>query len=1397
MGSGTRDAVAVRHRHGRLSLVMGGPWRAAWRVARVISVALVAAVVTAAMVPAPAAASISGCPEANPTYFDACGPTFTQPAWGDGGGWTDPSKYSTIQLADLNGDGKDELIARNDQGLEIYWFDTSVGQWRPQVDANGVQQVLTDFASPAPGTTPATDWTKPEYYSTIQTAHIDGNAKAQVLARFADGMHVYYFQPGPGGSINGGTWSLISRGGPFSDAAGWNVPSRYETITTGSVTAGAPGTTDLIGRGPGGLVAYAWDGSGWSALPLAQNAANASFNDANCALPSCWQLFRTRALGGAGQTVLGRPGGFPLQLQQYDPGSNSWSSSNIFGQAFSDVPGQGSDCPFPGTSDCLGSSPSYYDTLGAADVNGDGADEVFARAADGLRVKSASLTGGTTYDDQGGGITFAGVWNRAQNVPGAIDGTETSSAQDGRVFFNATPGSVIQVIGPVGPGLGQFAVVLDPRSRQFIFVNQSAPRRREQQVLFQGTVPSTADGEVQLAYGGGGTITIDAIRTYPSLQRVWKPLPTLAALAGPASSVQPGLWGSIRTGDVLGNGRDQVLALDGKGLQIYSYDPGSNAWSEAQPSMPLTLTNEWMTNPAYYSTIRVGDVDGDGRADVVVRGPYGIRTFFYNRRGTGGWESYLPGGYPDFPSRQCPSGVTGPCGQPAAFQDLNTQALTHGAITTGHIRDVWTMNTPDTTTLATLQTNLAGPLVGNCSNETNLAPPTYATCVPPAASSTYNASDWTAVVNEMLSEAYDAEQVVDQFNDLNTIRQRIFESESGTLPAIANELQLAGAAGNTASFNLQGFFGGASGIAASIAGAFEGGAQLSAGLWVASELISMLPSASDTANSSFQTTYAGLLDKFAAAQDEMSDQWSAQLQQVLGDQGLLRLVGQLRSRGTWKLDINGMVGASREAFALHIYQALLPTMYQRYVITNCVDTNTVTCDGTSLPSGAYVTNHTSTSATFLGPADANPCATYYGPVCDYSDEPGTIPDSVAKIVWGPVSSDCTNTPGEPGTVWHYGCSLGVPIATSISADSPGWTFTTQAGNPVVNALGGAGGAARALPGKVRARGPGLSLSGHAPTATAGARAARDVLGPLRFSGRVFLSGELRLRQMRVVMERTLFEHGRREELALSGPNRRLRPFALRHVRGGLFTIRRSGVQVRLNLRRLDVRGGARLDLQLTARTRDVRALCSVLPASVSLDGRPLELETRLQLRDRGLTEPVTLRQRWRCTRDHNGEFTGIAPMQPRPVAARAGLTVRMQPPVAAASGRRAIVLVTVTNRRRSRSGRAVSSLWNLRITGTAGGPRRTVRRRELRAGRSRTIRLALTVPTTARPTVCVRVSAAADSARTDSARRCARVARAAPIAGLGSVRASPAARGWAAVRLALDDLAGAMGATWR
>jgi hypothetical protein len=120
-----------------------------------------------------------------------------------------------------------------------------------------------------------------------------------------------------------------------------------------------------------------------------------------------------------------------------------------------------------------------------------------------------------------------------------------------------------------------------------------------------------------------------------------------------------------------------------------------------------------------------------------------------------------------------------------------------------------------------------------------------------------------------------------------------------------------------------------------------------------------------------------------------------------------------------------------------------------------------------------------------------------------------------------------------------------------------------------------------------------------------------------------------------------------------------------------------------------------------------------------------------------------------------------------------------------ASGRRATVLVTVSNRRRARPSRVVSSLWNLRITGSAGGVPRTVHVKELRARRSRTVRLTVPVPRRARGRVCVRIAANAASARGAGALRCARSAGAPPITGCPATRTAscpPAANRHAAVR---------------
>lgn len=45
-------------------------------------------------------------------YNTSAGPIFTLPQWADANDWSEARYYSTIQLADIDGDGADELLAR-------------------------------------------------------------------------------------------------------------------------------------------------------------------------------------------------------------------------------------------------------------------------------------------------------------------------------------------------------------------------------------------------------------------------------------------------------------------------------------------------------------------------------------------------------------------------------------------------------------------------------------------------------------------------------------------------------------------------------------------------------------------------------------------------------------------------------------------------------------------------------------------------------------------------------------------------------------------------------------------------------------------------------------------------------------------------------------------------------------------------------------------------------------------------------------------------------------------------------------------------------------------------------------------------------------------------------------
>jgi hypothetical protein len=161
----------------------------------------------------------------------AARPTFTPaPAFSDAGGWAQPQYYSTIHCADVDGDGKAEVLARGVDGVQVWDLDQG--------------DLWAGWPSPA-DLTDAENWNHPPYYSTIRYADIDGDGRAELLVRGTAGIRAYKFDPVTR------TWSRLPDGPPLSDASGWGNPQFYSTIQCADVDG--DGRAELIARGAGGI----------------------------------------------------------------------------------------------------------------------------------------------------------------------------------------------------------------------------------------------------------------------------------------------------------------------------------------------------------------------------------------------------------------------------------------------------------------------------------------------------------------------------------------------------------------------------------------------------------------------------------------------------------------------------------------------------------------------------------------------------------------------------------------------------------------------------------------------------------------------------------------------------------------------------------------------------------------------------------------------------------------------------------------------------------------------------------------------------------------------------------------------------------------------------------------
>jgi hypothetical protein len=159
--------------------------------------------------------------------FDA---GFAGPALSDAGGFSARQYYETLQLADINGDGKADVCVRAAAGVYC---------WR----SNG-SGFDGGFAGPA--FSDANGYGAPQYYRTLKFTDVDGDRKADVCVRHGSGVTCSL--------ATGWGFSSVVVGPALDDASSWLSPRYFGSIEFADVDG--DGRKEVLARGRGGVGVY-------------------------------------------------------------------------------------------------------------------------------------------------------------------------------------------------------------------------------------------------------------------------------------------------------------------------------------------------------------------------------------------------------------------------------------------------------------------------------------------------------------------------------------------------------------------------------------------------------------------------------------------------------------------------------------------------------------------------------------------------------------------------------------------------------------------------------------------------------------------------------------------------------------------------------------------------------------------------------------------------------------------------------------------------------------------------------------------------------------------------------------------------------------------------------------
>lgn len=166
------------------------------------------------------------------------GAPFRGPAWSDADGWDDPANASTLRAGDINGDGRDDLCARANTGILC-------------VRSTGDGFEATPVSGPA--WSDDAGWDSAVSYGTLRLADLDGDGRADLFGRGPEGV-VFSLATEDG-------FAEVRSGPIWSDDSGWADPSNAFTLRLGDIDG--DGRVDLCGRANAGIRCVLWaDGYG-------------------------------------------------------------------------------------------------------------------------------------------------------------------------------------------------------------------------------------------------------------------------------------------------------------------------------------------------------------------------------------------------------------------------------------------------------------------------------------------------------------------------------------------------------------------------------------------------------------------------------------------------------------------------------------------------------------------------------------------------------------------------------------------------------------------------------------------------------------------------------------------------------------------------------------------------------------------------------------------------------------------------------------------------------------------------------------------------------------------------------------------------------------------------------